>query len=582
MRSIAAFSVVALVLGTATTSAQFQSLPAGLEQTVGTSGTSDPLANTPDGKWHFVYDTRHFPLNTCIRITELYFRPKWSLSTQYTVAAFSYANLTVTMAYAANDYRYATYATNFAANMLGSVQVRTGPLSAGPFAPGPGPVGTWVPLGLQVPFDYDPTLGFDLVIEVAKCGTTSSWGTQLDVAIGSVGGLGAMRYGNTSSCTAASWTTTQFNPVNESAPIVGIAYVPNFGGCANSLGQYQTNHYGASVSIDGASDPGTLVPMNYARFGGEAGVANLRAGAWQTGRPFDFLLTAAAPAVPANAGGLVTAGGQKVNVDPLLATWILGGATASFAVPWPGSIDARFRQPAAASTFTYATQLLILDPTMPDGFNLSHVQNVTVAPPPGDIVVEASGPTDRNADVRRGFWRVLHLGGAAATPRDPITRVVLDWSASSVPAQTARHFDAGAGGVTDRFEGGNSVAPGCRGTYRKASDIVCGLDYSGTPASICDPAANTGARLQLPHSTYPTNLWFRRLEFNFAPGVFTGQTFEFDCPTVVPPSSTAVPGGAMAGLAVTVTTTSPTGTPTSYTGFLTLDPTNASRASVAF
>ncbi|MCA9322151.1 MAG: hypothetical protein KDB53_15525, partial [Planctomycetes bacterium] len=119
-------------------------------------------------------------------------------------------------------YQVANHNPVFAANIMTSSVVRTGPFTGGPVPASAGPTSTWVPMGLQVPFQYDPTTGNDFIVQIEKCGNTVLWGTSLDGASGAVGVNGGNRYGDINSCTN---TTSSFNN-NEFVPIVLITWQP--------------------------------------------------------------------------------------------------------------------------------------------------------------------------------------------------------------------------------------------------------------------------------------------------------------------------------------------------------------------
>jgi len=109
-------------------------------------------------------------------------------------------------------------------------------------------------------------------------------------------------------------------------------------------------------------------------------------------------------------------------------------------------------------------------------------------------------------------------------------------------------FDTDQVGMADRFDAGDSTTTGCQGTYRNASDVATGLDYSGTAASPCDATAQLGWVGSNPGAN-PGE--FRTLTFAFQPGrFFNFARLEFDCDT---DGGVGVNGGAMDGLVVTAT-----------------------------
>jgi hypothetical protein len=187
-------------------------------------------------------------------------------------------------------------------------------------------------------------------------------------------------------------------------------------------------------------------------------------------------------------------------------------------------------------------QALHLDPADPNVFKATNETWRIGTQPLSGIVVRAEGANSFNANTNAGFFSVEHL---ANSTHAAIANVRFDWLASNQPLT---EFDTDQGGMLDRFDGGNSVAIGCRGTFRNGSAVATGLDFAATPISPCDPGARTGwigsNPTQLPGS-------FSTLDFPFTGGLFGpgGGKFEFDCDTDFGPTS----GSGMAGLVVTIT-----------------------------
>lgn len=152
------------------------------------------------------------------------------------------------------------------------------------------------------------------------------------------------------------------------------------------------------------------------------------------------------------------------------------------------------------------------------------------------IVIRADGANNFNSDPTTGFWTVTNTG-----PLD-ITNVQFSWVGSSTPNNL---FDTDQTGMADRFDGGNSTAVGCGGTYRNGSDVATGLVYAGTAVSPCDPAGLTGWTGSNPGTGTST---FSTLDFAFA-SFGQGDVFEVDIDT----DGGTTSGGAMAGMNVTVT-----------------------------
>jgi hypothetical protein len=108
-------------------------------------------------------------------------------------------------------------------------------------------------------------------------------------------------------------------------------------------------------------------------------------------------------------------------------------------------------------------------------------------------------------------------------------------------------FDTDQTGMAGVFAGGNSLLPGCAGTYRNGTDVQTGLVYDSlntTPSNPCDPAANTGWIGT--NATAPDT--FQTIEFRFS-AFSAGKKFEFDADT---DNFFANTGGSMWGMRITV------------------------------
>lgn len=90
------------------------------------------------------------------------------------------------------------------------------------------------------------------------------------------------------------------------------------------------------------------------------------------------LIMAFRPLVPRGGGGLLTAGGQIINVDLITgpSLYLFGGTTFSFSSPFPGNFTANFAIPTPATTFT--AQMVTADPGSLEGFRLSQGSQVNV------------------------------------------------------------------------------------------------------------------------------------------------------------------------------------------------------------
>ncbi|MHC5063747.1 MAG: hypothetical protein ACYTG5_07220 [Planctomycetota bacterium] len=170
---------------------------------------------------------------------------------------------------------------------------------------------------------------------------------------------------------------------------------------------------------------------------------------------------------------------------------------------------------------------------------------------------EARGANSFNADTSSGFFRITNGETDPAKSIVTLRLELRDLLPNSANAQALIdnffRFDTDENNMADVFEGGNSLASGCRGTFRNGSDVATGLIFSGTVqqnATPCDDAAMQGW-IGGPATPFPGSDgdWLE-LEFNFSPGTFmNGETFEFDCDT---DGGIGVSGADMAGLFVWV------------------------------
>lgn len=185
------------------------------------------------------------------------------------------------------------------------------------------------------------------------------------------------------------------------------------------------------------------------------------------------------------------------------------------------------------------------------------------------IVVAAAGATSFNAGVAPPFWQVTsdttHAHGA-------ITAVEISTIGATGPA-ALQLFDIDQNNMNDRFDGGNSTQPGFAGTYRSASDVLCGLDYAAAGVWVAGfhlPGESCGARFSVPPdpSGYVPDLQFEFTAFT------AGKAFVFDCDT----DGGSPNGRDHAGMVVRVTTAN-SGV---LTGMLAVDPTSPNRSVVWF
>jgi hypothetical protein len=223
-RSLRAAVVVCAAAGLAAAQSS-QSLPNGWMNTDATGATSFLVNNQNSAKWQWHYDSSNFVATGPIIITEISIR---AATPTAAVGAFSFPSWVVTMASSPTDYSVAGngvqpgHSTTFAANLNpDATVVRTGPWIGGPVPASGGTTATWVPMGLTGQFMYDPSLGNDFVVQIEKCGSTTTWGTTLDGPSGGAGLIKGNRYGDDTNCTA---TISTFSN-NEFVPVIKIDYL---------------------------------------------------------------------------------------------------------------------------------------------------------------------------------------------------------------------------------------------------------------------------------------------------------------------------------------------------------------------
>jgi hypothetical protein len=147
--------------------AQSQTLPAGYEAANfgGTSG--NPFGSGASQRAQNVIDSGQFAFQAPLIITQIYIR---SSSPTYTAAPFTWTNLEIKLSSCPNNFN--ALSTSFIANQGPSMVVaRTGPFTTPAIAATTTrPTADWIQLTLTTPFNYNPALGKDLCIDIAKCG----------------------------------------------------------------------------------------------------------------------------------------------------------------------------------------------------------------------------------------------------------------------------------------------------------------------------------------------------------------------------------------------------------------------------
>jgi len=218
MKHFGLLAVAALSLASLSSAQSSQTLPVGLDAVQGGAGTSYPFNSTTSHIWQWHYDNANFTQTGPITITEISIR---ALTPTQTISAFDFPSLVVTCAEATTDYQVGAHDPVFANNLgVNQAVVRSGAWTGGPVGPSGGSTATWIPFGLTTPFTFDPTTGADFIIQLETCGPLATVGGSIDGRSGSVGVNLGNRYGDTASCSSASYS---FNN-NEFVPVVLIEY----------------------------------------------------------------------------------------------------------------------------------------------------------------------------------------------------------------------------------------------------------------------------------------------------------------------------------------------------------------------
>lgn len=362
------FLLAVLVTACLSTSAKaqslWQSLPAGLETARGGAASSFPLGPSPavDQVWQLHYDNSNFAQAGTIRITELYFRADLP---SRTVNAFNFGSFTVTMSEATTGYQVGQHDPIFANNLgTNTAVVRSGPWAGPGAAPTGNNTADWIAVGITTPFDYDPSTGADLIIQIERCAGGTLWTVPCDNALGQPGQVGGNRYGTFGGCTA----TTSTISGNETVPVVRIDYTPIAGF------EWETNDAASSATID-RIEGNVFTPAISQRCTLEN--TSLQVASTNTGLPFDIGITIAA-GIPASAGAITSGSGQVVNLDPFAIGGIFFLNGGSFPNLVSSSFFGNFGIPFTTPNFAgdIAAQMLNADPSNADGIALSQAAQV--------------------------------------------------------------------------------------------------------------------------------------------------------------------------------------------------------------
>ena len=354
------FVVLVVLLATfASSQTQFQTLPAGWETTQGGGATSWPFNTPASQRWQWSYDSSQFASAACITIQEIYVR---AAQIGTTIPAYNMSNVEIRLASARTDYGIASYPGDFDTALLPDASlVRSGPLSGPALPPGPGGEPAWIPLGLQSGFDFDPSLGNDLVIDITRCGGGTDFASLIDMATGAVGVTGGLRYGHVSDCQSPTWNFTHQGA--EWVPIVRIAYLPS--SQCSFAPQWMRNSAELTLTNDGnsANDPAGPITSS-------ACVGVLRLIGLDTtlgGLPWEIAMVET-PALPAFGGGVPFAPGQALNLDATHPSFFLAATSLFTLPPPPFPLTIPY---VGTSPGTLSAQFGVLDPASPAGLRLS-------------------------------------------------------------------------------------------------------------------------------------------------------------------------------------------------------------------
>jgi hypothetical protein len=139
--------------------------------------------------------------------------------------------------------------------------------------------------------------------------------------------------------------------------------------------QFQTNQVTARFQLDDALTP-LSCPARLTRSVNDSVLYRFQS--TLVGNAWDVGITYGAPLKAANAGGVVTPGGQIINLDLAASpVWLFGGAAPSLTTPFPAPIVAAYFN-LPGPTGLLSAQMVVFDPTHPDGFHLSQGTELTV------------------------------------------------------------------------------------------------------------------------------------------------------------------------------------------------------------
>lgn len=325
----------------------------------GNSSTSFPFASAPAFERHqWVFDASLFTPQQTIVISEVSIRSWLNRG----LDAFCFPAVSVTLASGTAPVNQLSN-TDMDSNLGPDRTVVRDPVrfAGGPVPPRTSPpfVSPWVPLGLTRGFLYDPRAGMPLVIDVRVCDKTTRWSQSMEGAnVAST--LGRTIAANTCGSPASGSSLTGF------VPVVKLDW-------GSQVRAWQTNSPEASLDIDGTAAT-EYSPARVRRSVGQ--LFTVHGSSTLGGRPWSLVMINA-PAVGLFDGGFPTRGNQIINFN-ILAGGRMTTVSSLWQSPNGGSFTLNYFILDSFGPLTL--QLVVLDPTHPDGFVLSGACEIVAGP----------------------------------------------------------------------------------------------------------------------------------------------------------------------------------------------------------
>jgi hypothetical protein len=484
-----------------------QTLPPGVDNQPVSGGSS--IFQTPvggSGVLQWVYGPTMFQHQTPITIGEIWVRNDGSNG----LSAFSFPAMEVVLASAAVP--IGQLSSSMPANLSPDATVvrPLSPWTGGPVSAGGSPSSRFVPLGLTVPFVFNPSAGSALVVQVRVCGVTTPW----------TGGIGV--FGQNAQAAEVSLAGT-------CAPGAGAQVMPSqskllkidyFEGDT----QWQTNSPASTLGAVGFPDAGPCGPIEIDAGVGYQTLFNLGSTSVGLGWDLGVMLAPAVPKSPAT----TTPGGQIVHLDiqhPTFGSLFNFGNLTNPAVPFQ-PMNVPFVPVAAFQVLT--AQMVNVTPASADGFVLSAPIQLTVRPP-----VQNLGFTTDDQ------FKTLSLSTLA--PVNAITGVPFFnavWSEIQVSANGRLMFGAGS----------TSYYPDAATWATDPASVGYFSDFSPQAPGASVTAAASGSLVTINYNNVPH--WASTTPTNFAISIdaVTGVVTISGIASIVPVSGYDAVVGISAGL----------------------------------